>query len=259
MSKKAIQQRFKNEYLERIRTHLHELKRQGYVLADDKVFEHVYLMRFDVYKFRFEIVSSLGEAHKHIRLQEVSNPFKIVLDDWEVIEIIADTFKPAMVDSDDLYLWCCYEEDTDELLPADELKADLKNYLQISKSLAGTLDTNIDTPQGQGQILAGANVFYTSKENMLTVTETNKYYQWNTKTKMFKRISATDIQKILRDVAGVEVKKLEVETNMRTVYPLIVPTASFPVIWNKQKDLQEKLKRNKKAHDKINKIIKNFE
>ena len=76
---------------------------------------------------------------------------------------------------------------------------------------------------------------------------------------MFLQIQATDIQKIIKDVAGVDVKKLEVETNMRTVYPIIVTNTSFPVIWNKQKDLQAKIKRDKKAHTKIIQIVNNFE
>lgn len=258
MSKKEIQQKFKDNYITAIQEHLQGMEKQGYVLSQDDVLDAIYLMRFNAYQFRFEVVASLREAYKHINLEDVPNHFKIVLENYELTDIIADNL--TMVNADELYRFTCYEENLDELIPTDELEADLKNYLQISKSLARTIDKNImDTPQGQGQILAGANVFYTGKDNMLKVTETNKYYQWNTKTKMFLQIQATDIQKIIKDVADVDVQKMEVETNMRTVYPIIVTNTTFPVIWNKQKDLQEKIKRDKKAHAKIIQIVNNFE
>ena len=258
MSKKEIQQKFKDNYITAIQEHLQGMEKQGYVLSQDDVLDAIYLMRFNAYQFRFEVVASLGEAYKHINLEDVPNHFKIVLENYELTDIIADNL--IMVNADELYRFTCYEENLDELIATDELKADLKNYLQISKSLAGTVDKNImDTPQAQGQILAGANVFYTGKDNILTVTETNKYYQWNKKAGMFLQIQATEIQKIIKDVADVDVQKMEVETNMRTVYPMLVTNTTFPVIWNKQKDLQAKIKRDKKAHAKIIQIVNNFE
>lgn len=257
MSKKEIQQKFKDNYIEKLKAHLQELEKQGYVLAKDEVMETIYLMRFSVNKFRFEVIASLGEAYKHINLTDVYNPFKIVLDTYEFIDIIADTL--TIADADDLYAYTKYEENLDEIMNEKEMQADLKNYLQVSKRLAGNIDKNIiDTPQAQGQILAGANVFYTGKDKILRITETNKYYQWNKKTDKFKLLSANDIQEILKDVAGVDVKKMEVETNMRTVYPMLVTNTSFPVIWNRQKDLQAKIKRHKKGHDKIQKIVDSF-
>lgn len=257
MSKKEIQQKFKHNYITAIQEHLQGMEKQGYVLSQDDVLDAIYLMRFNAYQFRFEVVSSLREAYKHINLEDVPNHFKIVLENYELTDIIADSL--TMVNADELYRFTCYEENLDELLPIDELEADLKNYLKICKSLAGTSDKNIlDTPQGQGQILAGANVFFTGKDTTLKVSETNKYYRWDKKAGMFLQIQATEIQRILKDL-GVDVKKMEVETNMRTVYPIIVTNTTFPVIWNKQKDLQEKIKRDKKAHAKIIQIVNNFE
>ena len=257
MGKKEIQQKFKDNYIAKLQTHLQEMEKQGYVLAKDEVMETIYLMRFSVNKFKFEVISSLGEAYKHINLADVYNPFKIVLDNYEFINIISDNM--TMADADDLYAYTKYEENIDEIISEKEMQADLKNYLRISKGLAGNIDKNImDTPQAQGQILAGANVFYTGKDKILRITETNKYYQWNKKTDKFKLLSANDIQEILKEVAGVDVKKMEVETNMRTVYPMLVTNTSFPVIWNKQKDLQAKIKSSKKGHDKIVPIVQNF-
>lgn len=258
MSKTEIKQRFKENFIRDMQAHLTDLQMQGYVLAEDKIVNNVYLMRFNLNRFKFEVVASLGQAYKHIDISKIRNPFKIVLDNFEVIDIIADAF--PMVDSDDLYSYTEYEEKIEDIIPAEEMQADLKNYLKLSKNLAGGINKNIqDTPQAQAQMLAGANVFFTARDNALKLSETNKYFRWNKKADKFEIMTAQDIQSFIADsTGGGEPRKRDIETNMRTVYPMIVPNTSFPVIWNRQKDLQAKIKGHKKGHDKIQKIVDTF-
>ena len=252
MSKQDVQERLKNNYIERIRQHVAGMEKQGYILAEDSI-NGIFLWHFNLNRFKYEVIASLHDADKHIALETVPNPFKIVLNRDEVIEIIGTTLKIVS----DQYL---YEENIQNVIPEKEMQADLKSYLKLSEKLAGTVEKGMqDTPQSQAKILAGANVFYTGRDNSLSITECNKYYIWNKKEDRFQQLDAEQIRHIITDITGVEHKNLEIETNMRTVYPVTVTNTSFPVQWNKQKDLQDKLKRDKKLHDKIAKIVAKYE
>lgn len=258
MSKAEITNRLRENYIANVKEHIQELQKQGYVLANDSVLNNIYLMRFNLGNFKFEVVAGLKEAPQHIKLENVKNPFKVVLDTADFINIITGAF--VMVDSDDLYAFTEYEENIEDVVPANDLNADLKSYLKLSKGLAGVFDKTVqDTPQVQAQILASKNVFYTGRDNILKITETNKYFQWDKKADRFKLLSAKDILNIIvNEIDDAEPRLLEIETNMRSVYPVMVTNTSFPVLWNRQKDLQARLKRLKKGHDKIQNIVENF-
>lgn len=257
MSKQDVQERLKNNYIERIRQHVAGMEKQGYILAEDDI-NGIFLWHFNLNRFKYEVVSSLSDANKHIALETIPNPFKIVLNRDEVIEIIGTTLK--IVSDQYLYAYEQYEENIQNVIPEKEMQADLKSYLKLSEKLAGSVEKGMqDTPQIQAQILAGANVFYTGRDNTLRINECNKYYKWNKRADKFELMTADTIGRIIADVTGIQHKNLEIETNMRTVYPVTVTNTSFPVIWNRQKDLQDKLKRDKKLHDKIAKIVAKYE
>ena len=258
MSKQEIVQRLKDNYINRLSVHIKGMEKQGYILAEDEVMHAIYLMRFNANRFKFEVVASLGEVYKHIDFENVANPFKIVLNKYYINDLVEHTLKT--VNADDLYKFEQYEENVENVTAQSEMQADLKSYLNLSKKLAGNISKGMqDTPQSQAQILAGKNVFYTGRENSLKISECNKYYLWNKKADRFQQLSAEQIRHIITDITGVEHTNLEIETNMRTVYPVMVTNTPFPVLWNKQKDLQDKLKRQKKGHDKIAKIVANYE
>lgn len=259
MSKTEIKQQLKDNYIDRLKRHVAGMQKQGYLLAQDNMDENIYLMRFNLQRFKFDVVASLGQAHKHIDISKVQNSFKIVLDNGEYVNILTDGF--PIVDSDDLYAYVQYEEMVENVKPKSEMEADLKSYLKLSEKLAGDITKEMqDTPQAQAQLLAKSNVFYTGRDNSLSITECNKYFQWDNKAKSFQLLTSDGIGRLISDVTGEDApKKMEIETNMRTVYPVIVTNTPFPVQWNKQKDLQKKIKQAKKGHDKIAKIVKNFE
>lgn len=260
MTKNEIKEKIKTNYCKQVQERISEMKKAGYVLGRDENTGETYLMQFNVNDFRFKVVSSISHAHNEINFNRIRNPFKIVLDNVELIDMFFNVFQT--VNMKELDAFSRFAENKEIQTSAKELDVDLKKFLKVSAEIGNSADTEMCTPQTQALALAQMNVFYTGREKGLRISETNKYYQWNNKDKEFKKLTAQDLQELLCtyfNKSKNELKVLDIEKHMRQVYPLMLINTAFCVEYNKQKKIQKQLKQDKKAYDKIMKIVANFE
>lgn len=257
MSKQDIEKKLKENYKNRLINHIKHMEKQGYILAKDKINSDSYLMQFNLTNFNFIIISKLSDGFKEVMFNDVENPFNIYLGYAERLDFILNNF--TTVDVSELNTFLQYEKNMIHIIPEKEMQEDLKSILNLTKKLAKPKKELLDTKVGQAVTLAKENVFYTGRDTYLSISECNKYYQWKNKQKKFKKIDSADIVQILQENTGIKYKELEINKNMRTIYPQMLVNSIFPVKWNKQQELQEKLKKGKKAHDKIAKIVANYE
>jgi len=263
MTKNEIKTKIKTNYCKQVQEYISEMKKAGYVLGRDEntvTPSDVFLMKMDLNELRFKIVSRLSHAHSEINFNRIRNPFKIVLNNDELINMFFNVFQ--IVNIKELDAFSRFAENKELQTSAKELDVDLKKFLKVSAEIGNSADTEMCTPQTQALALAQMNVFYTGREKGLRISETNKYYQWNNKDKEFKKLTAQDLQELLCtyfNKSKNELKVLDIEKHMRHVYPLMLINTAFCVEYNKQKKIQKQLKQDKKAYDKIMKIVANFE
>ena len=191
----------------------------------------------------------------------IHNPFKIIIDNVEFIDIIFDRFET--VDISELTAYCRYEQNNLTCKPTKEVETDLKKLLNLSAKLGENADNRKQcTAHEQALLLANKGVIYTGNHSSLSFTEIKKYYRFDKKQKLFVKLSSHDIRQMVADYFGKPTKEInimDIEKAMRNVYPEMIVNDAFPIYYNNQKKMQAQMKDDKKAHDKIENIVAKFE
>lgn len=261
MSNYKLENRLTLNYTERVREQLEQMKKDGYCLGKDKD-GSIYLMQYNVFKNRFTVSASIGEVFHAIGLEKIHNPFKIVLNNVKFIDIVSSVFK--VVEMEDLHAYCRYAANDDKAVLMEDYQAQLKDLIKLSKKLGSNADNKKPcTPQEQALALAEKGVIFTGNDSNLKITEIKKYYQWDKKTGLFIKLDAKGIRQIIANYWKLEEKDLniiDIEKAMRSVYPEMIVTDSFPVYWNTQTRIQAEMKKDKKQYQKIEKdIVRHFQ